>query len=790
MKKKKKIMWFVFLTIAALFLTVGYATVTPTSLAINGTGTMAANGNIYIESITLYEKSSDVTVESFNKYDNSFDFSVSVTMGQGQSTGSQDRYIIYEVTIYNDSIYAYRFGAEVFSPEKHDYPPNGSTLTSTYEVLDLTYGDEILAKHRVTFHVKLSLSPSGNAGKYTTSINSVIQVENVDNGIITAVIDGNNTGNLTSGNTLACFSIKALNSHLDNRTFDLTIKNTNFNIVNQSGNSLSTFTINAESTDVPYNFCIKKNDASQLFPTSPQRVNIYMVLQDSTEINIGTVILNVDVNQAMTDHEPPTIGNINIVKGNTTKTLAVSWSGSDNVAIEKYDVELYNTSSSVAIASKTDLTRDDTSWTFGNNLNNGQYYVKVIAYDSKNSTTKTSSTASYSWTYTVTASCTNSSCTANPSSATVQAGGSISISFSGANTYSVNSVSMVDSSTNTTNNSPTYTFNNNTFSINNITGNVTVSVTGTTNGNDTPCLIKGTKVLLADGTTKNIEDIYYNDLIMVYSHETGEFVPEYPIWIESGKHTDSYQLNTFSDGTTLKTKGKHTVFSVDDNEFVDVTDSAKYHIGTTIIKVEKIDNQYKLKEVTVTNIETIYEDTMYYDIVSTRYYNAITDDVLTSDGRPELPNFYLFKENILWSDRRQEVLENNIQVPYELVSYMPYYLYMGLRAMDGAVLVHYGYMTYDDFYNLFESLLMNPIMQLPPQTNDNGNRVWMATNSLDNVTDENRDDFLIEEGEYYTLPCDDNVEKWYSPSNNEYYECGDQVQIWHGMHFIAILKSN
>ena len=83
---------------------------------------------------------------------------------------------------------------------------------------------------------------------------------------------------------------------------------------------------------------------------------------------------------------------------------------------------------------------------------------------------------------------------------------------------------------------------------------------------------------------------------------------------------------------------------------------------------------------------------------------------------------------------------------------------------------------------------MNPKMQLPPQTNKNGKRVWMATTSIDNVTEFNKNNFLVEEGSYYTLPCRFDIKKWYSPSNNEYYNCSDKVQIWHGMHFIGITK--
>ena len=70
------------------------------------------------------------------------------------------------------------------------------------------------------------------------------------------------------------------------------------------------------------------------------------------------------------------------------------------------------------------------------------------------------------------------------------------------------------------------------------------------------------------------------------------------------------KLNTFSDGTTLKTLGYHGIFSVDQNQFVSVDDIENFHVGTKVYKVEN--NQ--LKEVTVTNIEQKEEVLKYYHV--------------------------------------------------------------------------------------------------------------------------------------------------------------------------------
>ena len=140
-----------------------------------------------------------------------------------------------------------------------------------------------------------------------------------------------------------------------------------------------------------------------------------------------------------------------------------------------------------------------------------------------------------------------------------------------------------------------------TITINQVTGDLVITATAAR----TACLAKGTKILLANGKYKNIENIRYDDLLMVYNHENGTFTPEYPIWIEKGNLSSNYQVITFSDGTSLTTIDKHSLFSVDDNRYVDVTDENTFHVGTNILKTVKSKRGYKLKSVSVTNIEKV-----------------------------------------------------------------------------------------------------------------------------------------------------------------------------------------
>lgn len=777
--KKKYLLLIILIT---LFMGMGYAKINNVNLTITGKAKAKDKGTIGITNVILTDQSNNFTsiADPPTFTQSEINFSMSLYIDK-QTDAQEEYYAVYKVTVSNTSFNDYTIASDLFTPVIQPTYPAGSSLDPSYTISGLNPGDVIQSNTSVEFTITITLDPGTKKGTYGINITTNVEPQEEDNGLLIGNIPSTNTvGDLTGSNTIAAFTAEVMNTYSTQKTFNFTLNKDNFTMVDSNGNTPSNFTIAANTTQ-NYTFYVKRNSGA-LFLKTPQTMNIYLYdVDEDASSGIGTVSVDVDVAQNWVDNEDPVINSLNVTRQKDSRSLVVTWSASDNTGVDEYVVSLYDNSNQTTSTQTQTLAGDVTTYTF-TDVADGTYFVRLTAYDQNDNNATSNTTATeYIWTYTITINCTY--CSGNPSSGSVDPNGSFTTTLSGTGNYTTPAsanvgVEMVGTS------NPAYSYNatSGVFSINNITGNVTITAAGTDSSGDTPCLIKGTKVLLADGTTKNVEDIGYDDLLLVYSHETGEFVPEYPIWIESGKPTTHYQLTTFSDNTTLKTIGAHTVFGVKDNEFIDVADRNKFNIGTEILKVEKINNKYQFKKVTVTNIETIYENTYYYDVVSTRYYNAITDNVLTSDGRPALPNFYKFKENVLWSDRRIEVLENNIQTPYEKLSYIPYYLFKGLRATDQAVLEHYGYIDANGFRQLFETLLLNPYMIQEPPTNKKGNRIWMVTTSLDEVID--KTNYLHEEGSYYTLPKTSG--KWYSPSENVYYNGEDIIQVWHGMHFIEV----
>jgi hypothetical protein len=321
----------------------------------------------------------------------------------------------------------------------------------------------------------------------------------------------------------------------------------------------------------------------------------------------------------------------------------------------------------------------------------------------------------------------------------------------------------------------TWTANSGRVQITNVRADIEISITATW------CLVEGTDILLSNGKYKKIENITYDDLLAVWSYDTGKLVPEYPIWIEKTAENTSYQKNTFSDGSVLKTVGYHGVYSPTYNSFISVDDYEKFKVGT---KVYKVING-KLKEVEVVKIEHIREKVNHYHVVSARYYNIIANDFLTTDGTVILSNLYGFNSNVTWP---KEVRNSVINDKNQLYSYsefediMPYYMFKGLRAEEGKFLANFGLSKEIFRYYLIKNQL-NKDMLLEVPTNGSGKRLWMVTTDKDVVL--NKNDFLHEEGSYYTLPYAKGVKRWYSTSEDKYYKPLEKVKVNHSMHFIA-----
>lgn len=138
-----------------------------------------------------------------------------------------------------------------------------------------------------------------------------------------------------------------------------------------------------------------------------------------------------------------------------------------------------------------------------------------------------------------------------------------------------------------------------------------------------PCFVRGTKITLSDGVKKNVEDITYDDNLLVWDFDNGKVASAKPLWISKAMVTNEYHKITLSDGTILNLVGSngkcHRLLCLEDNAFtyaVDMVGKHTFRQNGMIVKV--------------VSAETIQEEVEYYNLITDYHMNLYANGILTS----------------------------------------------------------------------------------------------------------------------------------------------------------------
>ena len=165
---------------------------------------------------------------------------------------------------------------------------------------------------------------------------------------------------------------------------------------------------------------------------------------------------------------------------------------------------------------------------------------------------------------------------------------------------------------NATSTSPTFT----------ITGDGTITV-------DPWCLIEGTQITLADGSTKAVENITYDDELLVWNFYAGRFDKAKPIWIKVAEVAPRYNLVKFSNGSEVGfvgaggEKGYHRIFNKEAGAFTYTGNFKETPNGTTTFAQ---DGTFP----TVVSQEVVEKEVKFYNVITDKHYNLFANGILTS----------------------------------------------------------------------------------------------------------------------------------------------------------------
>lgn len=160
---------------------------------------------------------------------------------------------------------------------------------------------------------------------------------------------------------------------------------------------------------------------------------------------------------------------------------------------------------------------------------------------------------------------------------------------------------------------------------------------GTSYGSTIPatpmiCLMAGTPITLANGVKKNIEEIRYDDLILVWNFDSGVYDQAKPVWMVQPFEANNYGLVRFSDGSSLGTVNDgrgHRIFNIQKGKFTFMMNEDT-PLGTMTYKENGM-------TVSVISKEVVKSKTTFYNLITDGHFNAFADSILTSTG---LNNLY------------------------------------------------------------------------------------------------------------------------------------------------------
>lgn len=142
------------------------------------------------------------------------------------------------------------------------------------------------------------------------------------------------------------------------------------------------------------------------------------------------------------------------------------------------------------------------------------------------------------------------------------------------------------------------------------------------------CLIKGTLITLADGSKKPVEDITYDDELLVWNFYKGCFDKAKPRWIKITQTAKVYNKLTFDNGTTLGlvgeggTQGYHRIFNEQAKLFT--------HTGVPETPIGTITFAEDCTKPALVKQELVHEEVEFYNIITETHFNLFANGILTS----------------------------------------------------------------------------------------------------------------------------------------------------------------
>ena len=220
------------------------------------------------------------------------------------------------------------------------------------------------------------------------------------------------------------------------------------------------------------------------------------------------------------------------------------------------------------------------------------------------------------------------------------------------------------------------------------------------------CIAAGTLITLADGTQKKVEDLVETDTLLVFDHESGEYIAAPILFIERDGWAEYNVINLeFSNGTHNRLIYEHALFDLTLNKYVYITESnyAEF-VGHKFAIINGANNGFE--SVTLNKAYLTTEYTGCYSLVTAYHLNYFIDGLLSIPGGiTGLFNYFEYGEGLKYDE---EKMQADIK-KYGLYTYEDFANYVSYEVFEYAFPAKYfkvsvgkGLMTYEDILALIE----------------------------------------------------------------------------------------
>ena len=256
------------------------------------------------------------------------------------------------------------------------------------------------------------------------------------------------------------------------------------------------------------------------------------------------------------------------------------------------------------------------------------------------------------------------------------------------------------------------TMANNSFTIG--TSEITITVNAS-------CIVSGTLITLADGSKKPVDEITYEDEILVFNHETGKWDVSRMLFIthedEGFKEYETITLN-FSNNYSITIVAEHGFYDMDLMRYVFINkNNIDSFIGHKFYSAELVNNELDIDYIELLSYEIKTEYTKIYCPVTAYHMNSFNNGLLAMPNFPYgaegLVNIFEYDDDLKFNEEKMKAdIEKYGIFEYEYFKdYFSYEAYLASPAIYLKVSIGKGYLTHEQMMLVIEYLLTGDLIE-------------------------------------------------------------------------------